>query len=242
MADTLTRFRPFETPNGKDIRLEPAKRRRRPLLAIASVALIAVCISAFTSAYLHAGRQVSVLAVADPVAQGQTISASDLKVVKLSLSAGIQAVSASSAGSVIGRQAATSLIAGSLLAPGELVGAVTPPPGKAIVGVALKPGQLPAAGVSPGQTVDVVMTGPPDAQDTTTNSSTSVGQAVEGPVSGPGTILAPDVLVTAVAPPVTSSGNDTFVVSLMVPRAFAPIVASASAAGQAALAIVASGA
>ncbi len=241
MVATLSRTRPFETANGKDLRLEPSKRRRRPLLAIASLALVAVCVAAFTSAYIHAGRQTSVLAVAEPVSQGQTISPSDLKIVKISMSSGISVIPVNAAANVVGRQAATSLVPDSLLAPGDLVGTGAPPPGKAIVGVALKPGQLPAAGVSPGQEVDVVMTGPPEAQDTATNASTSVGQSATGPVNGPGTILAPNVLVTAVAEPSGSAGNNTIVISLMVPRSFAPIIASASAAGQAAIAIINSG-
>lgn len=242
MADTLSRIRPLETSNGKGLRLDPSKRRRRPVLAIASLALVAVCVAAFASAYLQAGHQVSVLAVAQPVSQGETISASDLKIVKVSLSSGIATIPADAAETVLGRRAATSLVPGSLLAPGEIVGTGDPPPGEAIVGVALKPGQLPAAGVSPGQTVDVVMTGPPDAQDTATSTAApSAGQSAAGPASGPGTILAPDVLVTAIAQPATTAGTDTVVVSLMVPRVFAPLVASASAAGQAAIAIISSG-
>jgi hypothetical protein len=240
MATTLTRARAPKPPENDGLRLEPARRRRRPLLAIGSMVLVAASVAGFTSAYQRAGHQVSVLAVAQPVSQGAVLSSSDLSVVRISVSSQLSVVPTSAAANVIGRRVSLALAPGTLLSTTELSAGSSPPPGQAIVGVALKPGQFPAGGVAPGDVVDIVMTGSPDSPDTAT-PITYGGQASSGPVSGPGTILAPDSLVTDVSEPSQSSGSETLIVSLLIPRAFAPIVANASAAGQAAVVIVAPG-
>jgi hypothetical protein len=110
--------------------------------------------------------------------------------------------------------------------------------GKDVVGVATKAGQLPAGGVAVGDTVDVILTGSPatltgGADDGTvdTGSSAAPGQLEIGGV------LAPNATVTGVAGP-TDSSPDTIVISVLIPSAMAPLVASASAAGQAALVLV----
>jgi SAF domain len=238
---TLTRTRPVKAPDTTQLRLEPQGIKRRPLLAVASAVLVAVSVATFASLYLRAGHQQSVLAVAQPVQQGQVLTGSDLKVVRISLGSGISSVSATAADRVVGRPVTVALEPGALLTPSDLARGLPVPPGDAIVGVALKSGQLPASGVVPGEDVDVVMTGPQDSPYTASGTTSTPGTPVYGAVSGPGTILAPDVLVSDVAVPSASSGSDTVVVSLVVPRALAPIIASASVAGQAALVVIASG-
>jgi hypothetical protein len=76
MSTTLTR--PATAPgrntpgrNAPGLRLDPVGHRRRPALAVGSIALIVACVAVFISAYLKAGNQVSVLAVARTVTQGQ---------------------------------------------------------------------------------------------------------------------------------------------------------------------------
>lgn len=240
MATTLTRSRPSGDSEVGDLRFEPrTSRRRRPVLALLSALLVVLSITVFTSLYLRAGNQVSVLAVAQPVAQGDVLTAADLTVVRISLSSGVSAIDADMAGSVVGRRVAMPLVPGALLVATDISSASSPPSGYAIVGVALKPGQLPASGVFAGETVDVVMTGVPGAPYTASDSQSQ--DQSQASVSGPGTILAPGALVTDVAPPSASAGSDNVVVSLEVSRALAPVIASSSAAGQAALVVVASG-
>jgi hypothetical protein len=127
----------------------------------------------------------------------------------------------------------------------ELVAGSAPPAGEAVVGVAVKASQLPAGGVTPGQTVDVVLTGPPDSSGVAVGGPGTSGSGI-GPGAVPGqpslpSAIAADVTVSEVAPPSASSGGDTTVVSLLVPIASAPGVAAVSAAGQAALILVAPG-
>ncbi len=240
MVTTLTRSQPAIRPDKDGLRLEPRSIRRRPILALSSALLVAVCVATFTSLYLRAGHEVSVLAIARPVSQGQILTDQDLSVVRISMSSGVTAVSANSAATVVGRRVSVPLEPGALLVPADVTTAPSLPAGYAIVGVVLKSGQLPASGVVPGEAVDVVMTGAPGTPYSGSSGSgdQSSGQSEPGGVSGPGTILAPEVSVTDVAVSPASSGSDTVVVSLEVPRTLAPVIASASAAGQAALVVV----
>jgi Flp pilus assembly protein CpaB len=196
-------------------------------LLAGSLVLLTACTALFVSAYLRAGHQVEVLAVAKAVAQGAEITADDLRVARISIAGGLAPVPASAASSVIGRPAAVALLPGTLLTMAELSVAPKIAPGEAVVGVALKSGQLPAGGVFPGEQVDVVLTGPP--------GSTDSGPSASGLSA---TVLASDILVTAVeaAPPSSSSGGT--VVSLLAPRDEAGVIAGASASGQVALVVV----
>src|SRR5579884_3616219 len=148
-------------PGSSTLRLAPARSRRRPRLLAGSLVLLTACTALFVSAYLRAGHEVEVLAVARAVPQGADVTAEDLMVVRISPSGGLDPVPASSEASVIGHPVSVPLVPGTLLTESELTSAPGIAPDEAIVGVALKPGQMPAGGVSPGERVDVILTGSP---------------------------------------------------------------------------------
>jgi len=179
------------------------------------------------------------------VPQGQVLTAGDLKVVRMSMTSGVASVPAAESAAVVGRRVAEGLEPGTLLSTSELVTTYAPPVGQAIVGVAPKEGQLPASGVVPGETVDVVLTGLPGEQDGTLDPGAGDGSATgasgDQPVVSAGTVLVPDASVLEVTQSPASSGSDTTDVSLLMPSSLAPLVASASTAGQVALVVVASG-
>jgi hypothetical protein len=237
MSTTLTRSRSNGRPTPEVPRFRGTGHRRRPTVAIASFALVASCVAIFTTIYAHAGNRVEVLAVVHTVPQGQAVTARDLVVVSISISSRLSPVPARYLGRVVGRRTLVSLLPGSLLNLKELATSNDPEQGKAVVGVATKVGQLPAGGVATGDTVDVVLTGSP----TTLGGGAPAGIAApNGLATGQleiGGVLARSAKVTAVAHP-TSSNSDTIVVSVSVPSELAPIVASASAAGQVALVLV----
>jgi hypothetical protein len=206
-------------------------------------------VAVFVSVYTKAGSAVSVLAIERTVPQGQVLKADDLGVVRISTTSGVATVSADEAGAVVGRRAGEPLEVGTLLAANELVSNYSPPAGQAIVGVAAKEGQLPASGVQPGETVDVILTGLPGEED-----SASVGSSTTGDPSSdttptvPGTeptaagaLLVPDAMVLEADPSPASTGSDALDVSLLLPSTLAPLVASAAVAGQVALVVVAPG-
>jgi hypothetical protein len=212
---------------------------------VGSLALVVVCVAVFVSVYLKAGNEVSVLAVARPVAQGGLLKASDLTVVRISSASRIATVPASNAADVVGRRAAQPLEPDTLLVGSELVTRYSPPAGESIVGLSAKEGQLPASGVAPGEIVDVVLTGLPGAQESSSVGASSADNqdSADGGTSGteseiPGTVIVTGAKVLEVASPSASSGSDGTVVSLLTSTANAPLIASASAAGQAALIVV----
>lgn len=247
MSTTLTRPAAEAGRSASKLRLEPAGHRRRPALAVGSLALVVACVAVFVSVYLKAGHQESVLAVARLVPQGQVLRADDLTVVRVSTNSGIATVPSAEASSVVGRRAAESLAPETLLAGNELVTSYSPPAGESIVGVAVKEGQLPASGVAPGETVAVVLTGLPGEQDSSSvtpdstpdqESSDPASAAVGAQSGASGTVLVPDATVLETISSPSSSGSDSVDVSLLTPSALAPLVADASAAGQVALIVV----
>lgn len=247
MSTTLTSRTAVSEKATSGLRFDPVGHRRRPALAVGSLALVVVCVAVFVSVYLKAGNETSVLAVDRVVPQGQVLQADDLTVVRITTNSSIATVPAADASVVVGRRAANRLEPDSLLSSNELVSAYAPPPGMSIVGVAVKEGQLPASGVAPGETVDVVLTGLP-GEPASTSSTAAVGQgAATGasttsgePVSA-GTVIVPDATVLESTASTASSGADAVDVSLLTTSSLAPLVASASAAGQVALIVVAPG-
>ena len=243
MSTTLDRPRP-QSEDPDSLRLNPT-RRRRPGLIAASGAVLALCVAVFTNLYLSAGHRVSVLAVARAVPVGAVLGRTDLSVTRVSISGG-QAIPVSEASSVVGRRAAVGLVPGSLLVAGDVTSRSAPPPGLSVVGVAVKPGQVPAGGLVPGDAVDVVFTSSPGVPLSQTDRSAPASDAggtapEDAQGAGPGSVIASDVSVQSVSAPAASSGSDTSVVSLVVPSTLAPLISNASVAGQAALVIVGPG-
>ena len=147
---------------------------------------------------------------------------------------------------VIGKPASVTLFAGTLITPSDVGGVHDLPAGQAIVGVDVKPGMMPAAGVAVGQTVLVVLTTP---AGTAISGATSRGVSSSGSSAprssrpaGVTQTSPPNVITTATVTGVDNSPNDSNlgdeVVSVDVPLAVAPLVADSSAAGQAALVLV----
>jgi len=240
MTSTLSRP-PVRAPRQPGIRFEVARAHRRPLLAVGSVALVAASTALFTSLYIGASHQTPVLSVSRNVPQGAELGPRDLSVVSVSVAGGITPIPAARVGGVLGRRVAVPLLAGTLLTRAELLTASAPLPGDAVVGVGVSPGQLPAAGVLPGQSVDVVLTAPPGSPDSSIGStnSSSVGATSAGSGAVSGSLLASSATVTDVTVPSSSSTSEMTIVSLMLPSTLAPLVANASAAGQVALVLVA---
>ena len=207
----------------------PRRGRRRSVpLAAGGVVLVVVCALVFAEGWLQAGHRQPVLALAQPVAAGQVITAADLETVRVSVAGPVSLVPASRQAEVVGSMAAASLPAGSLLA-GSDIG--TPPPvkGQVRLGVALKPGQYPPD-LAAGQDVDVLAT---PAASASGSSSGSGGAPAALPVG--------EAVVLSVSPATASSGSGDTVVEIQVPADAMPQVAAASAAGQIALVTIPAG-
>ena len=206
----------------------PRRGRRRSVpLAAGGVVLVVVCALVFAEGWLAAGHRQPVLALAQPVAAGQVITAADLETVRVSVAGPVSLVPASRQAEVVGSTAAASLPAGTLLA-GSDIG--TPPPvkGQVRLGLALKPGAYPPD-LAAGQDVDVLAT--PAAAASGSSSSGAASAAL--PVG--------EAVVLSVSPAAASSGSGDTVVEIQVPADAMPQVAAANAAGQIALATIPAG-
>ncbi len=240
-------------------RLPKPNKVRRPVMAVASTVLIFASIAIFAGLYASAGHRVPIVAVVRPVHQGQAISSSDLGEATASISGSVQPIPYSAVGSVVGKQAAVGLVPGSILTTGDISTASPIPANDAIVGIALKPGQLPSAGVIPGEQVMVVQTGQPGSPapglpNSGSSSTSSSGGASTSPASSAGSgssssqsggegVLVPRAQVYDVASPSAASGDaSTQLVSVELAQQLAPAVSVAAAAGQVSIVVLPKGA
>jgi SAF domain len=150
---------PLPPGNGGPLRvgqLRPLPRRRRPGMIALAVALIGVGILGGAALFQRVNHQVPVLLVAVAVPAGTTVTAADLTTTSVVLGAGVKAVPAQQEHQVVGLVAATDLRPGTLLAPAELTTTLPPSASQQLVPVPLKPSQLPASGLAPGDQVLVI--------------------------------------------------------------------------------------
>lgn len=98
-----------------------------------------------------------VLVVARPVPAGAVITAQDLTTAQLPADPVIAAIPATDRQTVLGQRAATNLVAGAVLAPGSTTADPVPAPQMSVVGVSLKPSQMPAMPLGVGDEVRVVV-------------------------------------------------------------------------------------
>jgi hypothetical protein len=187
------------------------------LVGVAAVVLGALLALAL---YTSVDRRQAVLAVRRPVAAGQVIVPEDLRQVRVSTADGITPVPVSRSATVVGKSAAVALVPGTLITSDHVGAPSSLQAGQAIVGVALKAGQAPAA-LPAGTRVQVITTvkggGADQARPVVLTSSA---------------VVAPAATNGAQAKPTTSA---TTVVSLIVPANEAPAVAAAAADGQVSL-------
>jgi hypothetical protein len=198
------------------------QRHRQVPWIVAGVLLAVGCALAFGVASVRASHGEDVLALARSVPAGRVVQPGDLRVVKVTPTAGLDPVPAMSESSTVGRPAAVALVAGTLLTPADLG---TPSGGSGdVVAVALKAGAYPPS-LGPGGRVDVV----PVVGGSSSGSAPISGQS--------GSIGA--VVLSVDATPAGSSADA--VVSLQVNPADADEVAALAAAGQIALVELPSG-
>lgn len=194
----------------------PTGQRRTGYAALGAVLVIGLG-AAFGYLYSTAGQKVPVVVVTGTVPAGQVITRSDLSTVDVA--GDITAIAGTNLESVVGQRAAVGLLPDTVLQRSMVTDVDPTPAGVVQVGVAVKGGQLPADGLVPGDTVQVLQLPPAAA-------------------AGGGAAAVPDVVVekatvfAAVPDPVQAGGT---LLTLLVPAGQAAAVAGASGAGAAAL-------
>jgi hypothetical protein len=189
-------------------------RQRRPGRIAAAALLVAGFTLAGVLAVQRAGRTTEVLVVARMVAAGQSLASEDLAVARVG-GEGFAAVPAAAEGSVVGRQAAVRLTPGQVLTRQQLTDDLVPGPGLAVVGVSLRPGQLPGDGLEPGDRVRAIAVAGRDGSD---------------PASASPTVLVEQATVQSVLADAAASGST--LVTLVVPAGQADLLAAYGSAGR----------
>ncbi len=228
------------TEGRSEPRLPVVARGRRPLVAVASTALVLASVAIFATVYSSADKRVPVLVVTTTIHQGQRITGSDLGTVDVAASGGLSMVPVAEASELSGTWAASTIPAGSLINRSDVTTSRPLAGGTAVVGLALKEGQLPAGGVEPGDRVMIVATPaagslvPVEGANNGTDPNTSSGSTLNNGV------LVPEATVFQVEVPSSSSASGAVeLVSVAVPSTVAAGVASASASSQVSLVLLA---
>jgi hypothetical protein len=180
--------------------------------------VIAVSVLAVVAVVGRNAQRAVVLAVTTVVPAGSPVTAEHLTTVELPVDSPIPAIPADQLDEVVGRTAAVTLAAGTVLVPGHLSAEPRVRPAEALVGAVLSPGQYPVD-LAPGDLVRLVETpaaGHLDGQQAIVDRGSAE--------------------VRAVAEPAT--GSAALVVSLLVPGEIAPVVAAAGAQGRLSLVVV----
>jgi hypothetical protein len=210
-------------PNGSGMTPRPGQlrglpRRRRPAMIALSVALVGAGVLVSAGLYQRASHQVPVVLVTAAVPAGTAITAADLSTTTVVAGPGMQVIPGRQLQQVIGEIAATALRPGTLLAASELTTAQPPVGGEVLVPVPVKPSELPASGLFPGDRVLAVAT--PGAA----GGNASAAPVLTRPVPG---------VVQKVRNIPDQDGLD--VVDLLVPAGTGTAVAQQAATGEIAL-------
>lgn len=233
---TTTRATPSASNGRGSRKATPAAEPRRPFAGVGrakglrtrprsrgliTVAAMLVLLFGAGTAYLvtTAGEQASVLAVGTPVAKGRVVEREAL--ISTTVSGVPGAITVDRAAEVIGQTAAIDLVEGQVLTEAMMTSKPTPAEGQAVVGLALEPTKVPAAGLEAGDLVRVLrVTGPDDAAPAGPGEEES------------GTVISQAATVYAASS--DAAGGREVLLTLVLPEAEAAAVAVASTAGQAA--------
>lgn len=156
-------------------------RRRRPGVIALSLALIAAGGAGVAALLLRVGHRTEVVTVVRDVQVGQVLTEGDLGKASISLDPAVKAVRANDVESVVGKQAAVELKPGSLLTPSQVMKDSLVKAGEQLVPIGLKPDQVPATALVPGQKVELVHV-PAQGQVDTGKTSDASPQTIEGRV------------------------------------------------------------
>ncbi|QKV90403.1 flagellar biosynthesis protein FlgA [Streptomyces sp. NA02950] len=128
-------------------------RRRRPGLIALAVVLITGGGAGGAVLLMESGHRTEVVTVVRAVPVGQVITDRDLGEASVALDPAVKVADRSD---VVGKRAAVELKPGSLLSSGQVTSGSLVRPGEQVVPVGLKPEQVPASSLAPGQKVQIV--------------------------------------------------------------------------------------
>jgi len=202
--------------------LSRLSRRRRAVVWGLGIALVCAGGALSAAVTMAAGNRVPVISVVRAVNAGEVISAADLGEARVAADPQLDPIPAAERSTVVGQRADVELRPGTLLTRSQLTTEVGPGRGQALVGVPLKPGQLPSRPLRHSDRVLVVQSADAEAASTGPAEASS-SPAVRGAV----------VVATGPAGP-----EGTVVVDLLVREDDGVVLAGAAAAGRLSLVLL----
>ena len=167
---------PTAAAPGKPPRVRP---RRNPVL-LAAGAVLVVAGAAGTAWLVTSMADASpVLVTTRAVPGGTVLESGDLAVAQVGLDPSVAAVPAAERSSLVGSRAAVDLAAGQLLTDASVTANPIPAPGFSLVGVAVRPAQLPGTPLGAGDPVTLVAAAK-DGDELPTTPSPSMPATVVG--------------------------------------------------------------
>jgi hypothetical protein len=212
-----------------DAPVEPPRvvrqRRMRPGLLGLAVLLIALGGLGAAFAVTSVRATGNYLAVARPVSVGTALTTDDLRTVQVAGGVGLSPIAASDIDQVLGKRAAVTLVPNTLLTKDQLTEKPLLGPGQQQVAIGLKPTQVPAKKLRPGDKVLLVSTPPPNGSNDDRPAQTTRYEAV---------------VVDYAAPDEDGPDRNTIVVYLALATRDAPAVVTLAAQDR--LAVILTGA
>jgi hypothetical protein len=202
----------------------PTRQRRPGLVAVAVLLIVAGALGALQLA-TSSNKTVSVLVLVKSVPTGHVIEVADLSSTRLSGKVAYWPASDESA--VVGKTASRDLVAGQLLTKSMMATLSVPDGEHALVGLSLKAGQVPSAGLADGNTVELVEV-----------PGSTAGSLVAAPTNpAPSVGSSSLVLATGTVYAITesSTSSSAVLVTVLVPRAGSEALSVAASNGQVAL-------
>lgn len=139
--------------------VRPLRRRPSKLLILVGLVLAALCATGTVFIYRNVDTTIAAVGVAAPVRYGQAVPDSSVREVQVRPDPGLTPVLWKDRSQFIGRKATTNLWPGSVLTAQAVGGDVPPRPGEQLLGIAVKPAQLPATPLEPLKPVLLVPSG-----------------------------------------------------------------------------------
>jgi hypothetical protein len=171
-------------------RLPGAPRERKPALAALAVLLILGGALGAGLLVIQGSKRVAAIEISQQIGAGQRIPLSAMQQVQIAAGSGLAYVPWAEASQVTRFYAVSAIPQGTLLTREMVATSGTPVAGKAVLGLALKDGQLPR-GLADGDHIDILQVS--DAQETCPGGS--------------GGTLAADAIVLAIGAPSATSGS-----------------------------------
>lgn len=149
-----------DTPPSSPVPLRPPRRRRSKLLVLFGVVLSALSAAGVVWVFRATDNAVAAVGVARPVRYGEVITAEALREVQVRPDPGVRPLPWERRFEVVGRTSPTDLQPGEIVTPSAVSDAATVPgAGQQLIGVPVKPGQLPATPLQPRQPILLVPAG-----------------------------------------------------------------------------------